>query len=93
MLVDYLVCFFFIEIVDVLVGIESLVLIFVDFDFILVCGFIWIYWLVVNFLVNIILIGDDVSCKDGYGFVQGKNSNVGCLVNGDLVIIKGYVGF
>lgn len=92
MLADHPVRSFPIEIADVPAGTESLALTFVDFDSTPVCGFTWIHWLAANFPANTTLIGDDASRKDGHGFVQGKNSNAGRLVNGDPAIAKGYVG-
>ena len=92
MLADHPVRSFPIEIADVPAGTESLALTFVDFDSTPVCGFTWIHWLAANFPANTTLIGDDASRKDGHGFVQGKNSNAGRLVNGDPAITKGYVG-
>ena len=71
----------------------SLALVFVDFDSVPVCGFVWIHWTAANIPANIKQIPENASRSAALGMVQGANSCASLFVGEkDASVTRGYIG-
>ncbi|MDE6031797.1 MAG: YbhB/YbcL family Raf kinase inhibitor-like protein [Oscillospiraceae bacterium] len=52
----------------------SLALVYVDFDSVPVCGFVWIHWTAANIPANVGHIPENASQTEAFGMVQGTSS-------------------
>lgn len=71
----------------------SLALVFVDFDSVPVCGFVWIHWTAANIPADIKRIPENASRSGEFGMVEGANSRASLFVGEkDGRITRGYIG-
>ena len=71
-----------IEIEEVPEGVQSLAVVFIDFDAIPVGGFCWIHWTACNVPPDTALIPEDASRTGAVPMVQGRNSNWSPMAHG-----------